>query len=99
MSRLRSKTAHFSSIQRQATGATITPTLRLATNPKRPQTGLPAGQALKRNSWRADARSSTAAKRALAQQYLLIAVRDQPGQSCGFLETVSLVEAQGARVE
>src|SRR6188474_2777002 len=99
MSRLRSKTAHSSSIQRQATKATTTPTQVPATNLKRPQTRLPAGQALKRNSWQAYARSSTAAKRELAHQYLLIAVRDQPGQSCGMLETVSLVEAQGAHIE
>src|SRR4029453_8496841 len=99
MSRLRSKTAHSSSIQRQARKATTTPTLGLATNPKHPQTRLPAGQALKRNSRQAYARSSTAAKRELAQQDLPIAVHDQPGQSCGLLETVSLVKAQGARIE
>src|SRR4030095_13217736 len=99
MSRLRSKTAHSSSIQPQARRAPTTPTLGLATNPKHPQTRLPAGQALKRNSRQAYARSSTAAKRELAQQDLLIAVHDQPGQSCGLLENVSLVKAQGARIE
>src|SRR4029078_803712 len=99
MSRLRSKTAHSSSIQRQATKATTTPTQVPATHLKRAQTRLPAGQALKRNSWQAYARSSTAAKRELAQQYLLIAVRDHPGHGCGMLETVSREEGQGVNIK